>query len=533
MTLVSVVIPMFQSEWTIGETLRSSQVDLDTSRRTAGVGGVEGGIDAEIVVVDDGSTDGGPEIARAMASGDARIRVVTRANGGLSAARNTGVHAARGRFVRLLDADDWALPGSTARLVALALRREREGQSPAACGTYDLRDDAGSSMKRSIAPRAGADGCVGIEQLLEANAIGSGAAVVERALLLRHPFDQTLRACEDWDVWLRLAQNEGVRWGIVPGPSVKAYRVRAQSMSASGSLMLTTALGVLERGIARAEGSVDRATLQSTRARARWSLAIGNASVAAATGEIELALAMVHETIERGPERECLSESAGTGLADAALWGVIRGLGVCPEEPGETRARWAESIGRFWDGLIEHGWADREMIEGAWQRLTRLMVGRERVLDAVLDAITGSAGVVLVGAGRNGASLAQRLVTSGVPITARDDRWERADRAETHWSVECDDRQVSVKTESMRAPVQAGWSVVVTPENDRKLAGRVRSAGRVVRWSDVLDRCAISERDSLECDRRTFGVDGSLRASQETLIERVVVGVIGESRRSA
>lgn len=66
--------------------------------------------DWELVVVDDGSTDDTPAVAAGLAEGDPRIRVVTRPNGGISAARNTGAQAARGRYLVFLDDDDQPAP---------------------------------------------------------------------------------------------------------------------------------------------------------------------------------------------------------------------------------------------------------------------------------------------------------------------------------------------------------------------------------------------------------------------------------------
>lgn len=71
----------------------------------------------ELVVVDDGSTDGGPALVRAL--GDARIRVVSQANAGVSAARNRGIELASAELIALLDADDLWLPEFLATVLAL------------------------------------------------------------------------------------------------------------------------------------------------------------------------------------------------------------------------------------------------------------------------------------------------------------------------------------------------------------------------------------------------------------------------------
>ena len=99
---VSVVIPLYQTEVYIASALRS--VLAQTFR------------DFEVLVVDDGSRDRGPDIARG--TGDARVRVVVQENRGLAGARNTGIREARGAIVALLDADDLWEPEKLARHVA-------------------------------------------------------------------------------------------------------------------------------------------------------------------------------------------------------------------------------------------------------------------------------------------------------------------------------------------------------------------------------------------------------------------------------
>ncbi len=99
---VSVVIPLYNASATIGAALDS--VAAQTRRP------------AEIIVVDDGSTDDGGILVSAR--GD--VRLITQPNNGVAAARNAGLAAARTPFVAFLDADDLWCPGHLARLLALA-----------------------------------------------------------------------------------------------------------------------------------------------------------------------------------------------------------------------------------------------------------------------------------------------------------------------------------------------------------------------------------------------------------------------------
>jgi len=91
-TRISVVVPVFNVEQYLAACLRS------VAAQTFG--------DLEVVVVDDGSTDGSAAIAETFARDDGRFRLVRQANGGLSKARNTGIDAATGEFLAFLDSDD-------------------------------------------------------------------------------------------------------------------------------------------------------------------------------------------------------------------------------------------------------------------------------------------------------------------------------------------------------------------------------------------------------------------------------------------
>jgi glycosyltransferase involved in cell wall biosynthesis len=78
---------------------------------------LQGAAVREVIVVDDGSTDNGP--AQLALLGDSRVRLIRQPNGGVSAARNTGIEAATGEYVAFLDADDAWLPGFVDELLAL------------------------------------------------------------------------------------------------------------------------------------------------------------------------------------------------------------------------------------------------------------------------------------------------------------------------------------------------------------------------------------------------------------------------------
>lgn len=92
MKKISVIIPMYNGESFIRQSILS--VTGQTYRNL------------EILVIDDGSTDGGPGICRELVALDGRIRILRQENGGVSSARNHGIEAATGEYVFFLDSDD-------------------------------------------------------------------------------------------------------------------------------------------------------------------------------------------------------------------------------------------------------------------------------------------------------------------------------------------------------------------------------------------------------------------------------------------
>ncbi|MGH7367268.1 MAG: glycosyltransferase [Candidatus Rokuibacteriota bacterium] len=208
--------------------------------------------DHELIVVDDGSTD---ETAAVVASAPG-IRSIRQTNQGLSAARNAGWRAGRGRFVCFLDADDRLLP--SALRAGLACATDQAGAAFVS-GHYVVINAAGVQTSARHRPCVMADH---YQALLRSNYIGMHATVLyRRETLERHRgFDPSLPACEDYDLYLRVARREPVRCH----PEVVAqYRWHGTNMSRDSALMLRTALQVLDRQRAHVRG--DAAQRQARR----------------------------------------------------------------------------------------------------------------------------------------------------------------------------------------------------------------------------------------------------------------------------
>jgi glycosyltransferase involved in cell wall biosynthesis len=189
----------------------------------------------DVVVIDDGSTDD----PAAVTAGFATARLIRQDNRGLAAARNVGLAALNTDYVVFLDADDRLEPHAIAAGLACFGRAPESGF---VYGGHRYIDGDG----REIGERFEPPGKSPYVQLLRGNFVGMHATVMYRRdrLLAAGAFDEQLRRCEDYDVYLRMAHL----YPVAGYPDlVAAYRLHGENMSADHAAMLRSALAVHAR----------------------------------------------------------------------------------------------------------------------------------------------------------------------------------------------------------------------------------------------------------------------------------------------
>jgi glycosyltransferase involved in cell wall biosynthesis len=184
MPAVSVIIPTYNRAWTLQRAIDSV---LAQDYR-----------DFEIVVVDDGSTDNTSEILEAYE----QVCVVRQEHRGVSAARNVGIARAAGQLITFLDSDDSWLPRKLSTQVAFFTAYEHA----LICQTEEIwiRNGIRINPRKRHKKYAG----MIFEQCLELCIVSPSAVMIKSSLLDEIGcFDETLPVCEDYDLWLRIAQR--------------------------------------------------------------------------------------------------------------------------------------------------------------------------------------------------------------------------------------------------------------------------------------------------------------------------------------
>lgn len=221
----SVVIAAYNAADTLGETIGSV---LTQTRQ-----------DFEVIVIDDGSSDGTAAIAEGFGA-DGRVRVYSQHNAGPSAARNRAIALARGKYISMLDSDDLWLPDYLAQMGRALDENPQAGLAYASA--WRLEEISGrfyretTAMRRRHPPAPTLPREQFIAALLRSNFV-SGAVTVRHAALERvGGFDVDMTHGEDYELWLRIVIS-----GFAPvriTDQLAIVRVRPGSASANTPAMI-------------------------------------------------------------------------------------------------------------------------------------------------------------------------------------------------------------------------------------------------------------------------------------------------------
>ncbi|RUT04244.1 glycosyl transferase [Dulcicalothrix desertica PCC 7102] len=229
MPIVSVIVPAYNCESTIIETIVSIQ------NQTL--------FDIEIIVINDGSTDN--TLDRLMTIQDKRLKILSYENRGLPTARNRGIAHATSPYISFIDADDLWAPDKLELQVAALKSHPNAG---VAYSWTICMDNEGKNFYPGV--QASYQGNV-FSNLLVCNFIASGSNVLltRQVIDAVGEFDSTLKSCEDWDYWLRVARSW--EFVVIPKPQI-IYRLSSGAMSSKIDVMEKYQLLVLEKAFTEA-----------------------------------------------------------------------------------------------------------------------------------------------------------------------------------------------------------------------------------------------------------------------------------------
>lgn len=241
--MISVIIPNYNNARYLGIAIQSVLRQTFT--------------DYEIIVVDDGSTDGSKDVVNTF--GD-RVRYIWQENQGLAGARNTGIQAATGDMISLLDADDEWQPDYLEQMATLS---HKYLDALVFYCMAQCMDVDGHELPQFVGGPP-VDPKLLYEVLLRANfIIPSTVTFRKKPIAEVGYFDTKLRSCEDWDLWLRLLPDNKM---VGVSQSLVRYRVHGSSLSANLDGMHTAAAKVMEKHFGPDDGKPDGWTPQKRRA---------------------------------------------------------------------------------------------------------------------------------------------------------------------------------------------------------------------------------------------------------------------------
>ncbi len=195
--LVSIIVPTYRHRDYVIRTLQSVRAQTFT--------------DYELIVVNDGSPDDTEAVLEPLLRDGTITRYIRQPNAGQGAARNRGIGESRGEFLQILDDDDLIPPDKLAWQVDILRSRPEVG---VVYGFPQPVDEHGDATPPRDAynrlpdwPFDAPTGDVYTPMTRRCWLVSPGQALIRRAVLAGEMFDPAIRGCDDWDLWLRIAER--------------------------------------------------------------------------------------------------------------------------------------------------------------------------------------------------------------------------------------------------------------------------------------------------------------------------------------
>lgn len=335
--MISIVVPARNAELTLAQAL-----DCLLRQDIA---------DWEAIVVDDDSEDATAAIIADYVGRDARFRTVSSSAHSAAGARNRGIAIACGRWLMFLDADDWVDASFLTKMLA-ALKTAPDAVA-AYCGSRRVMPDGlltPSSTPAEVAVQP-------FETFARRCAIRTHALLVDRETIVElGGFDVSLRTCEDWDLWQRVARL-GKPWVMVDEP-LAFYRASPNSLTRDSTQMLADAEIVIARGF-----SADPRVKHPAPAHAQGATSANGGTAS----EVLAWFALWSAASGCGRGSRSINPQSLRALPAGRKWAleiatmVFDGLMVGSlSAPQQLAARWDRFAGPLTDLIVELGeiWAD-------------------------------------------------------------------------------------------------------------------------------------------------------------------------------
>jgi glycosyltransferase involved in cell wall biosynthesis/peptidoglycan/xylan/chitin deacetylase (PgdA/CDA1 family)/2-polyprenyl-3-methyl-5-hydroxy-6-metoxy-1,4-benzoquinol methylase len=221
---ITVIIPAYNAEKTVEATIASVLAQTYSAW--------------EMIIVDDGSTDGTALLLDKISSGDERIKVFKQTNQGVSKARNTAIRIANHDWLLFLDADDFIAPEYMQRMTDCLVDTSIDA---IVCGwTYINKD--GNKVGANYLNDTNV-----FEELTRRCVFAIHACIVKKSIVNEiGGFDSSLKSCADWDLWQRVARY-GAKFKEIR-EILAFYRMQPQSLSSNTEQLLKDMISVIERG---------------------------------------------------------------------------------------------------------------------------------------------------------------------------------------------------------------------------------------------------------------------------------------------